>query len=85
MKKVILLFSLFVSVVVFAQNSEKKVWDLLLSNKRIEARKLFDKDLKPKINTNIDYLILDAILDVELGKYVFENKEELLKEIIDSK
>ena len=73
MKKVILLFSLFVSVVVFAQNSEKKVWDLLLSNKRIEARKLFDKDLKPKINTNIDYLILDAILDVELGKYVFDD------------
>lgn len=73
MKKVIILFSLFISVAVFAQNSEKKVWDLLLLNKRSEARKLFDKDLKSQINTNIDYLILDAILDVELGKYVFDD------------
>ena len=74
MKKILLLFSLLISVTLFAQNSEKKVWDLLLSNKRSEARKLFDKDLKSQINTNIDYLILDAILDIELGKYVFDDE-----------
>ena len=73
MKKIIVLFSLFISVTLSAQNSEKKVWDLLLSNKRSEARKLFDKDLKSQVNANIDYLILDAILDVELGKYVFDD------------
>lgn len=73
MKKIILLFSLLLSVFSFAQNSEKKVWDLLLANKRTEARKLFDKDLKSQIDKNIDYLILDAILENESGKTEFDD------------
>lgn len=59
-------------MLVGAQNAEKKVWDLLLSNKRTEARKLFDKDLKAKKDANIDYLILDALLEIELGTYSFD-------------
>lgn len=71
-KKIIVLFSLLVSIVSFAQSSEKKVWDLLLANKRTEARKLFDKDLKSKKDSNVDYLILDAILEIEFGAYSFD-------------
>ena len=60
------------SVIAIAQNSEKKVWDLLLANKRAEARKLFDKDLKSQIDKNIDYLILDALIQIESGKTEFD-------------
>jgi hypothetical protein len=56
MKKIITICILFVNVT-FAQTAEKKVWDLLLSNKREDARKLFDKELKAKMTTNVDYLI----------------------------
>ncbi|WP_395062299.1 transglutaminase domain-containing protein [Flavobacterium sp.] len=72
MKKIITICILFVNIA-FAQTSEKKVWDLLLSNKREEARKLFDKDLKSKENSNVDYLILDAMIDYELGKLAFDD------------
>ena len=73
MKKITLLFCLLLSIVAFAQNSEKKVWDLLLANKRAEARKLFDKDLKSQIDKNIDYLILDALIHIESGKTEFDD------------
>ncbi|WP_162926951.1 hypothetical protein [Flavobacterium psychrotrophum] len=33
---------------IYAQTPQQKVWDLLLQNKRIEARRLFDKDLKKR-------------------------------------
>ncbi len=72
MKKLFIIASLLLVSAIFAQNSEQKVWNLLLSNKRIEARKLFDKDLKKSSKQNIDYLILDAILDMENGKIVFD-------------
>lgn len=72
MKKIIAVYLLFVSIS-FAQNSEKKVWNLLLDNKREEARKVFDKELKSKIDTNVDYLILDGILDYEMGKLSFDD------------
>ena len=72
MKKIIAVCLLFVSIS-FAQNSEKKVWNLLLDNKREEARKVFDKELKSKIGTNVDYLILDGILDYEMGKLSFDD------------
>ncbi|MEC4003777.1 transglutaminase domain-containing protein [Flavobacterium sp. SUN052] len=70
MKKIIAFCILFVNVA-FAQTAEKKVWDLLLSNKRDEARKLFDKELKSKEDSNVDYLILDAMLEYEMGKMAF--------------
>lgn len=73
MKKIILLFCFFISAVAFSQNSEKKVLNLLLANKRSEARKLFDRDLKPQIDKNIDYLILDALIQVELGMTEFDD------------
>ena len=41
MKKFQILFLLF-STIALAQTAEKKVWDLLLANKRTEAQKLFE-------------------------------------------
>lgn len=73
MKKSLAIFILFVSTA-FSQTSDKKVWDLLLANKRQEARNLFDKELKSKEDTNTDYLILDAIIDYELGKLTFDDQ-----------
>lgn len=73
MKKIILLLGLLLSVFAFGQNAEKKVWDLLLANKRSEARKLFDKDLKAQVDKNIDYLILDALIESESGKTEFDD------------
>ena len=43
MKKFQILFLLF-STIALAQTAEKKVWDLLLANKRTEAQKLFEKE-----------------------------------------
>jgi hypothetical protein len=79
MRKIIAICILFVNIA-FAQTSEKKVWDLLLANKREDARKLFDKDLKSKEETNVDYLILDAMLDYEMGKLAFD--EQYLQKFI---
>ena len=59
MKKIIAFCILLVNVAV-AQTTEKKVWDLLLSNKREEARKLFDKELKSKEESNVDFAVLDV-------------------------
>ena len=73
MRNFIALFLFFVTSI-FSQTSEKNVWDLLLSNKRQEARVLFDKELKSKEDSNVDYLILDAILEHELGKLDFDDQ-----------
>ena len=45
MKKIGFLF-LLIGHIIFAQTAEEKVWDLLLNNKRAEARKLYDKEFK---------------------------------------
>lgn len=79
MKKIIAICILFVNVT-FAQTAEKKVWDLLLSNKREDARKLFDKELKAKMTTNVDYLILDAMLQYEMGTLAFD--DQILKQFL---
>lgn len=79
MKKIVAICILFVNIT-FAQTAEKKVWDLLLSNKREDARKLFDKELKAKINTNVDYLILDAMLQYEMGTLAFD--DQILKQFL---
>ena len=73
MKKIVIL-CLFITSIVFSQNSEKKVWDLLLANKRVEARKTFDKELKSQKDKNVDILILDALIDIELGKVSFDTE-----------
>ena len=67
MKKIITI-CLLISQFIFSQTAEKKVWDLLLSNKRTEARKLFDKELKSKEAKSIDYFLLDNFIDIESGK-----------------
>lgn len=73
MKKYVLVCLLF-SCLGFSQNSEKKVWNLLLSNNRTEARKLFDKDLKSLQDKNIDLLLLDAYIMIESGKISFDKQ-----------
>lgn len=72
MKKFQFIF-LLLSGILFSQNAEKKVWDLLLSNKREEARSLFNKELKSKEDSNVDYLILDCLIDYEQGKLSFDD------------
>ena len=74
MKKIIILLLVLFSSFTFAQNSEKKVWDLLLANKREEARKLFDKEFKSKPITNTDILILDAFIEYEMGNFGFDEQ-----------
>ena len=61
MKKILAVF-LLLTTIVTAQTAEKKVWDLLLANKRDDARKLFDKELKSKVASNINYFILDNFI-----------------------
>jgi hypothetical protein len=70
MKKCFLL--LLVSCSLWAQTPEKKVWDLLLANKRTEARKLFDKELKKQANTKLEYFLLDNIIHLESGQISFD-------------
>lgn len=72
MKKITII-CLLLAQVVLAQTAEKKVWDLLLANKREDARKLFDKELKSKKETNPDYLILDAFISYESGQLTFDD------------
>lgn len=78
MKKILMLFLLFCNAAI-AQQNYSKVLDLLLSNKRDEARSLFDKQFAKQKNNNIDLLFLDAIIEQELGKSNFD--ETLLKNI----
>jgi hypothetical protein len=80
MKKIIALCLLLTSLVQ-AQNIETKVWELLLNNKRTEARILFDKSLKKEMYSNIDYLILDAFINNELGQTEFD--EQFISKFVD--
>ena len=80
MKKLIIACLLLTNIC-FSQTSEKKVWNLLLANKREQARSLFDKELKSKVESNVDYLILDGILDYEQGKSTFD--DALLKKFLN--
>lgn len=79
MKKIAIICLLLANTLL-GQNSEKKVWDLLLANKREDARKLFDKELKSKMESQVDYLLLDAIISYESGKITFD--ESFLKSFL---
>ncbi|RWW98856.1 transglutaminase domain-containing protein [Flavobacterium cerinum] len=70
MKKILLVLLLACNLT-HAQNIQK-VWDLLLVNKREEARKLFNKDFGKKKDSDIDLLILDALLDKEQGRLSYD-------------
>ena len=71
MKKLILGF-LVITNFIFAQQNYTGVIDLLVANKREEARKLFDKQFSKIKSSNIDLLFLDAIIDVQNGKFYFD-------------
>lgn len=71
MKK-LLLFALWLTVHSVAAQDSAKVWDLLLNNKREEARKLFNKDLLKKKDSDLDLIILDAMIDKEQGRLLFD-------------
>ena len=70
MKK--LLFALLFTTSIITAQDERKVWDLLLTNKREEARALFDKTLKKGMDGSIELLILDAMIDQERGKLLYD-------------
>ncbi|RKS02492.1 transglutaminase domain-containing protein [Flavobacterium sp. 102] len=71
MKKIQIFFLLF-STFMFAQTAEKKVWDLLLANKRTEAKKLFDKEFKTTSDTKVEYFLLGKMIELENGKLDFD-------------
>lgn len=71
MKKIVLLI-VFFPCFLFSQNEEKKVLDLLLQNKRTEARKSFDKGVRTKSDLSIENLILDAMIEIESGNIDFD-------------
>lgn len=70
MKKILLVLLLACNLT-NAQNIQK-VWDLLLVNKREEARKLFNKDFAKKKDSDVDLLILDALIDKEQGRLSYD-------------
>ena len=72
MKKLILGFLIFTNFI-FAQQSYTGVIDLLVANKRDEARKLFDKQFSKTKNSSIDLLFLDAVIDVQNGRLYFDD------------
>lgn len=71
MKKIQILI-LFFSTMIFAQTAEKKVWDLLLANKRTEAKKLYDKEFKTTADSKLEYFLLGKIIELENGKIDFD-------------
>ncbi|HOD11387.1 MAG TPA: hypothetical protein PKH91_11625, partial [Flavobacterium sp.] len=71
MKKIQIFFLLF-STIILAQTAEKKVWDLLLANKRTEAKKLFDKELGKSSETKIEYFLLGKIIELENGRIDYD-------------
>ncbi|TXF79392.1 tetratricopeptide repeat protein [Chryseobacterium sp.] len=81
MKKILLLAFTFFCLFAFAQSSEDKTWDLLFNNKRQEARLLFDKSFAEKKTSNYELLLLDALIDEELGEYNFD--ETFLKNFLN--
>lgn len=71
MKKIIAI-CLLATQFLTAQTAEKKVWDLLLANKRAEARTLFDKNLKAQVSSKVEYFLLDNFINLESGKVYFD-------------
>lgn len=73
MRKVLISAVYFMSIGVFAQSKEQvKTWDLLLTNKRQEARNFYDKNLIQNKTKDLESLFLDALIDSELGEMIFD-------------
>ena len=79
MKKTIVLLVMLFTNFIYSQIDYSNVLNLLINNKREEARKLFDKQFSNTKTTNIDLLFLDAFLDQESGKIDFD--ETLIKNL----
>ncbi|KIC61464.1 DUF3857 domain-containing protein [Chryseobacterium taiwanense] len=73
MRKVLISAVYFMSIGAFAQSKEQvKTWNLLLTNKRQEARNFYDKNLIQNKTKDLESLFLDALIDSELGEMVFD-------------
>lgn len=74
MRKILISAVYFLSIGTFAQSKEQiKTWDLLLTNKRVEARNYYDKSLKETKLKEFESLFLDALIDEEMGELVFDD------------
>ena len=73
MKKYLLIILCLLFQISFAQQNAEKVWNLLLENKRDEARSLFDKNFGVKKTQDFELLFLDALIDSEQGKIHFND------------
>ncbi|MBB4805560.1 hypothetical protein HNP38_000832 [Chryseobacterium defluvii] len=73
MKKILISAIYFLSVGAWAQTKEHAAaWELLLNNKRTEARNFYDKTLKDQKLKNFESLFLDAVIDQEMGEIIFD-------------
>ncbi|MGH1517308.1 DUF3857 domain-containing protein [Chryseobacterium sp. JK1] len=83
MKKILISAVYLLSVGVFAQSKDhSKTWELLLNNKREEARAFYDKTLQSQKLKNFETLFLDALIDQEMGKFIFD--ETFVKNFINT-
>lgn len=84
MNKVIISAIYFLSVGVLAQTKEEtQTWELLLNNKRAEARSFYDNNLKNNKLNGFESLFLDALIDEEMGEMVFD--ETFIKNFVNLK
>lgn len=84
MRKILISAVYFLSVSAFAQSKEQsKTWELLLNNKRGEARNFYDKNLKDNKTKDFENLFLDAMIDEEMGQMIFD--EMFIKTFADFK
>ena len=81
MRKLLLTIFTFSFILLYSQNENyNKVWDLLLKNKRTEARNLYEKSLAHLKTKELDALYLDAIINLEEGKLNYD--DEFVKNFI---
>ena len=83
MKKYLLIILCLLFQISFAQQNAEKVWNLLLENKRDEARSLFDKNFGVKKTQDFELLFLDALIDSEQGKIHFN--DDFTKNLVNLK
>ncbi|MCO6175831.1 hypothetical protein NHF50_12330 [Flavobacterium sp. NRK F10] len=72
MKKILMLCLILFGFSAFAQQDYSTVMDLLLNNKREEARKLFNKQFGKTKDKSIDLLFLDAMIDEQNGRINYD-------------
>lgn len=82
MRKILISAVYFLSVGAFAQSKDhSKAWELLLNNKREEARNFYDKTLQSQKLKNFESLFLDALINQEMGEIIFD--ETFAKNFVD--